>query len=322
MQPWLCDNRDVTRPPLAADATQALETLDFRIELILPEEYQETYDTLQPTPMRAAGLKFDADGRVAWDEIWGSFCNLAIAGGPPHKGTLLAAGSPDGIRRDAAAYTAVVAEICRGITMVTGLAARAADTPGWIAVTCPDDTTAAWLLRAIVVENVAVRTEGSTLFLPAAPTFRLDKEIKNVVTVFAKTSHYWTGHMSGLQRAALGRLFDSMRDDEPLVTPAWSATDDAANDAPALLARLARRIEDATGRPRSGHGYPGWLGLEYPSVHAAVWMMRALVVHNVLSRREGGVVFVPVNPADDPGGDRVVETLAHVHTLAQLRRVL
>jgi sirohydrochlorin cobaltochelatase len=33
------------------------------------------------------------------------------------------------------------------------------------------------------------------LFLPAAPSFTLDKEIKNVVTVVAKTHHYWTEHL-------------------------------------------------------------------------------------------------------------------------------
>jgi len=30
--------------------------------------------------------------------------------------------------------------------------------------------------------------------LPAGPAFRLDKEIKNVITVVAKTHHYWTEH--------------------------------------------------------------------------------------------------------------------------------
>ncbi len=51
-----------------------------------------------------------------------------------------------------------------------------------------------WLLHAITVENVAVRREGNVLFLPAGPAFVLDKEIKNMVTVVAKTHHYWTEH--------------------------------------------------------------------------------------------------------------------------------
>jgi hypothetical protein len=60
----------------------------------------------------------------------------------------------------------------------------------------------------------------------------------------------------------------------------------------------------------------GWLGLECPNVQAAVWMMRALVVNNVLSRREATVLFVPVNPVSDPGGEAVVNTLVRVHQLA------
>jgi sirohydrochlorin cobaltochelatase len=51
------------------------------------------------------------------------------------------------------------------------------------------------MLRAIVVENVCVRREGSVLFLPAGPAFRMEKEIKNVITVVAKTHHYWTEHL-------------------------------------------------------------------------------------------------------------------------------
>jgi hypothetical protein len=68
---------------------QALVDLDDRLRTILPEEYQESYETLEAVPMRSAGLKFGSDGRVAWNEIWESFCDLAMAGGPPHKGTLL-----------------------------------------------------------------------------------------------------------------------------------------------------------------------------------------------------------------------------------------
>ena len=44
----------------------------------------------------------------------------------------------------------------------------------------------------------------------------------------------------------------------------------------------------------------------------AVWMMRALVVSNVLSRREGVVLFVPVNPAIDPNGARVAEAVVRI----------
>jgi hypothetical protein len=36
-------------------------------------------------------------------------------------------------------------------------------------------------------------------------------------------------------------------------------------------------------------------------VKAAVWMMRAVVVNNVLARREGTTLFVPNNPGERSG---------------------
>jgi hypothetical protein len=48
-------------------------------------------------------------------------------------------------------------------------------------------------------------------------------------------------------------------------------------------------------------------------------MMRALVASNVLSRREGTVLFVPVNRAADPHGDVVSSAMAHVYQSASVR---
>ena len=115
---------------------------------------------MQPTPMRSAGLKYADDGTVAWNEIWGSFCDLAMAGGPPHKGTLLEPGTPAEIAARPDRYQHVVDEICRGITMVTDLPARESPTPGWIRATCFSEPMAGWLVRAIATENVAVRADG------------------------------------------------------------------------------------------------------------------------------------------------------------------
>ncbi|HEY7189875.1 MAG TPA: hypothetical protein VH436_25135, partial [Vicinamibacterales bacterium] len=162
-----------------ADAQHTLDALDARIKTLLPEEYRDSYENIEPKPMRSAGLKYDADGQVAWDQIWGSFCDLAMAGGPPHKGALLEPGSEAAIDAEFGRYDAVAEEICRGITMATGLRAYASPTPGWVSVTCHSDAMAGWLLRAIVMENVAVRRRGSIVELPAAPHFRLEKEIKN-----------------------------------------------------------------------------------------------------------------------------------------------
>ena len=197
----------------------ALEKLDARLKTILPEEYQESYEGMEPVPMRSAGLNYDSDGKVAWNEIWGSFCDLAMAGGPPHKGALLEPGRPDDISADAARYAEVAEEICRGIMMTTYLEADPSPVPGWVRVTCLSEAMAGWLLRAIVMENVAARGEGLVLDLPAAPHFRLEKEIKNVITVIAKTSHYWLEHMPRGQQRGIASLFGRLAKESPLVGP-------------------------------------------------------------------------------------------------------
>jgi hypothetical protein len=145
---------------------------------------------------------------------------------------------------------------------------------------------ASWLLRAIVMENVAARAEGRALDLPAAPGFRLEKEIKNVITVIAKTTHYWMGHMSRAQKSAIADLFAKMSATSPLIEPA---------------------------------DQDGWRDIPCETVKAAVWMMRAMVANNVLSRREETMLFVPNNPVSDPNGVIVARTVMSVHRLAAMR---
>lgn len=265
---------------------RALEDLDARLKIILPPEYQDTYDSVQPVSMGSAGLKFDSDGTVAWDEIWGSFCDLAMAGGPPHKGTLLEAAPAAEIEAQPARHQEVVEEICRGMAMVALLRTGESPVRGWCRMECDHEAMAGWLMRAIVMENIAARAEGRYLDVPASPAFRLEKEIKNVITAVAKTVHYWEGHMPFGQQRAIAQLFAAMDAEAPLVTAA-----------------------------------DGWRGVECGSVRRAIWMMRALVVNNVLSRREGTVLFVPVNEAIDPAGSRVARILAAVQQLAAARDV-
>ncbi len=271
---------------MRVDDQRELDELDVRLRVLLPETYQDSYEQLEPIAMGSAGLKYGADGKVAWDQIWGSFCDLAMAGGPPHKGTLLEPGSPEAIEAAPARYDEVVEEICRGITLASELPAQASATPGWVSVDCYSETMASWLLRAIVMENVAARSAGRELRLPAAPDFRLDKEIKNVITVIAKTTHYWMGHMARAQKSAIAELFARMSASSPLIEPADQG---------------------------------GWRAVECPNVKAAVWMMRAIVANNVLSRREGTTLFVPSNPVSDPGGVMVARTVTLVHRLAAMR---
>jgi len=299
---------------------RALETLDARLKTLLPEEYRDSYEDVQPVSMGSAALKYDADGQVAWDQMWGSFCDLAMAGGPPHKGTFLESGKEAEIDAQFDRYDEVAEEICRGIRMVTGLRSYVSPTPGWVSVTCHGDGMAGWLVRAIVMENVAARRRGAILELPAAPHFRLEKEIKNVITVTAKTCHYWLGHMPLDQQHAVAELFMTMAGESPLIEPDVSSADARINESK-LETCLAALIQRGTGLRRSNHQYSGWLGVECPNVRSAVWMMRALVASNVLSRREGTVLFVPVNAVTDPSGTIVAGAVASVHRCASARGV-
>jgi sirohydrochlorin cobaltochelatase len=143
-------------------------------------------------PMASAPMRYLPDGSVDWGTMWDSFCVLARDGGPPHRSTLLMPG--DDLDPASDAYQAVVREIVRGIAAVSGLSAVAAE-PGWVAVRCHSPEMARWLSASIEQENVAARSEGDTLFVPAAAHFTVKGEIKNVITAVAKTTHYWWEHL-------------------------------------------------------------------------------------------------------------------------------
>jgi hypothetical protein len=271
--------------------------------------------------MGSAALRYDADGRVQWGEMWQTFCDLAMAGGPPHKGALLEPGTAAAIDADPARQEGIVDEIRRGIVLATELEARHSPTPGWVRVRCFSQAMAGWLQRAIVMENVSARREGLSLDLPAAPHFRLEKEIKNVITVIAKTAHYWLGHIPRAQRQEIQELLAAMDAESPLVEPVQAAepgSEQAATHASLLADAIARE----TGLRQSERGYVNWLGVSCPDIRAAIWMMRALVGCNVLSRREETTLFVPVHPLHDPAGMRTSAAVARVHALAVRRGVV
>lgn len=271
---------------MTIDDRAALERLEGRLQALLPQEYQQSDDEVEPVPMGSAGLKYDADGQVAWNEIWQSFCDLALAGGPPHKGRLLLPGAPADIAAQPDRYHTVTEEICRAVAMVTGLPVERSTDAGWIHVGCDSDGMAGWLLRAITIENVAVRAEGSVLDLPAGPDYRIDKEIKNVVTVIAKTCHYWAGHMWRFEQRDIAELFAAMEKDTPLLVPA---------------------------RPDA------WSRIECHTIRDAVWVTRMMVASNVLARREETALFVPADGDGDRPAPAVAERLAVVQRLAPLR---
>jgi len=295
-----------------------LDELDRKLRTVLPEEYQDCYEDVQPVSMGSAGLKFDSANRVAWDEIWDHFCDLAMAGGPPHKGKLLEPGMPGEIALQPERYGEVVQEICRAIRMVSDLAVEESSNPGWVRMTCPTEVMAGWLARAIAMENVSAHLDGASVELPAGPNYRVEKEIKNVVTAVAKTFHYFDGHIEYGQQRRIATLFAS--DGAPLLQPCraihFAADGEAARRA---KASVTEELRLATGLVPGGTDYLNWLGLECPDVRSAIWMMRALVVNNTLARREERFLYVPVHPRLDPFGTRAVSAVRSVHRLAVAR---
>jgi sirohydrochlorin cobaltochelatase len=177
-----------------AHADGTLAELEARIAALLPPRYRDPGVPVNAAPMGTAPLQYDADGAVAWERVWQGFCELALAGGPPHRGTLLEAPTREQALAEPVRQGAVLHELERGIRAITGLEVVRDGPPGWIGVVCRSEPMAIWLLRAIVVENVMARREGTILYLPAGPRFELGREIKNVVTAVAKCHHYWTEH--------------------------------------------------------------------------------------------------------------------------------
>ncbi len=184
---------DIYVPPVSYVDVKDRNTLQ-RASSILPPRYRGS-QTVSSAPMGSGPMQYTEDGQVAWDEMWTSFCDLALAGGPPHRDTLLEPVPSDEVRANIEGYERVLAEIERGLRLVTRLPVVQSERLGWIGLRCDNEEMALWLLRAIIVENVCVRREGVTLFLPAGPNFETEKEVKNVITVVAKTYHYWMEHM-------------------------------------------------------------------------------------------------------------------------------
>lgn len=155
-----------------------------------------------PGPMSAAEFVYRPDGRPDWSAMWQDFCELALFGGPPHRGedsALLHLHEDDGEDEAPSAVPSspddAVEEIRRGILETTGLRSQRSPVPGWLAVECDSPKMAAWLAACILLENVEARCEDEWLIVPASPSFALQDEVKSVITVVAKVHHYWDEHV-------------------------------------------------------------------------------------------------------------------------------
>jgi hypothetical protein len=134
------------------------------------------------------------------------------------------------------------------------------------------------------------------------------REIKNVITVAAKTAHYWSGHLIRLQQLGIVNLFDQLDSEAPLLQPEWTAGTKNTD----ARERIQGALENATGLRITDHSYVNWIGLDCGSIPSAITTMRRLVASNILCRREGTAIFVPLNPAIDPDGTRLARSAAEL----------
>lgn len=272
----------------STDAAAELAALDSKINALLPPRYQHCYGSVSPTSMGSAGLVYGPNGKVAWDEIWTTFCDLALAGGPPHRGSLLEPVSEAEATSDPERYGRVVAEIHRGVGMTTGMPVMGGYAPGWIGLQCESPEEAAWLQFAVTAENVSARRRRNVLQIPAGPAFRVEKEIKNVVVAVMKSFHYWDGHLTAAQQTLAG-------DD------VWEpATPTEAAAAPAEYQAAMDEMENAlraAGLRTTPRRYTGWVGVETVGEEDAGWLLRATLVEKILARREGRLLYLPVGAA-------------------------
>jgi hypothetical protein len=150
-------------------------------------------------PMTSAPFLWRPDGRPDWGGMWTTFCELALYGGPPQRGPE----SPLRATPNSAADSdsAMLAEMRRGIWETTGLYAESVE-PGWLSITCDSPTMAAWMCAAVILENVGARVDDDRLLLPAGPDYQLTDEVKSIITVVAKTHHYWRAHVADTGRVA------------------------------------------------------------------------------------------------------------------------
>ncbi|MBL8793650.1 MAG: hypothetical protein JNM56_07085 [Planctomycetia bacterium] len=307
---------------MTVQAAADLAALDARINAILPPQYQGCYQSVSPNSMGSAALKYGADGRVTWDDIWTSFCDLALAGGPPHRGTLLEPASAEEVAAEPVKYQQVVEEIGRGLWLVIKLPVLPRQAPGWLGLVCQNEGMAAWLLRAVTAENVAARQQRNILLLPAGPHFRLAKEIKNVITAAAKSCHHWMSHMSAEEQATAAAVFLQQANGSELLQPTSAEFIRARpEEYRAAVSQVVAGIHAATGWPVTASLNSGWVNVQCPTVEAAVWLLRAVIVENVLARREENQLCLPVNPSGEtePGTARLVRVFAHAGRLWQLQ---
>ena len=101
----------------------------------------------------------------------------------------------------------------------------------------------------------------------------------------AKAYHYWDGHLTAAQQSLAG---DGVWE---AATPAEAAA--SPSEYEAAVGEVENSLLQA-GLPTSPRRYVGWVGVETGREEDAVWLLRAILVEQVLARREGTVLYLPV----------------------------
>lgn len=154
------------------------------------------------TPMGSAPFVYDENGNVAWNKMWSSFCYLAREGGPPHRGDLLKT-DPNTVNIHDPKFEKNLNEVIRAYKMLLPYKVEYAVSTPEVVVNLPFTKMAKWFEETILLENVFVRREKNKIFVVVSEKYELEKEIKNLVTVFAKTFHYWDLHMNVLNKISI-----------------------------------------------------------------------------------------------------------------------
>lgn len=153
-------------------------------------------------PMSSAPFIYDENGKVAWDKMWDSYCDLAIEGGPPHRNEkLISKGSNNDL--NSVGYRKAVSEVLRAFSLIIPYKHVSTD-KGLVEIILPNSNVANWFCQIINSENVECNVEGNKIYLPVNDDFTLEKEIKNVVTVVGKAFHYWSRHRNWFEKALIG----------------------------------------------------------------------------------------------------------------------
>jgi len=191
---WIADDDEWLVAKESIPSARRMEQTDHHGEPIISAER-----------MAAAPFLFRSDGAPDWSSMWKGFCELALYGGPPHRGLEEALRAPQS-SSEKVVRDEMVEEIIRGIRETTGLDSAPA-AGGWLVMTCDSKRMAAWLCAVIILENVDARCDGTELFVPGDNGFELKDQVKSVITVVAKANHYWQEHIAnenGLTPARAG----------------------------------------------------------------------------------------------------------------------